>query len=168
MDEGGTLQEGVSEVPLGTSRLTTGYAGQHILVLALPTTAAILSGFRGLVKVLRTPPWPTNPGQHNPVSVPFSFPQADEPELISLQVWRTGAHGACDCNSMAANCRSVRAAQRTTKSSGPRSGCAATLCSVQTLVNTHATSRSARGLFAAIMSSVRAAPDGDRRPCSHS
>jgi hypothetical protein len=43
------------------------YAGQHIPVLALPTTAAILSGFRELVKVLRTPPWPTNTDQHNPI-----------------------------------------------------------------------------------------------------
>jgi hypothetical protein len=32
----------------------------------------------------------------------------------------------------------------------------------------HATSRSARGFFAATNNKVRAAPDGARRPCSHS
>src|SRR5690606_17922767 len=32
----------------------------------------------------------------------------------------------------------------------------------------HATSNSARGFLAAIIRSVRAAPDGARRPCSHS
>ena len=32
----------------------------------------------------------------------------------------------------------------------------------------HATSRTARGFFAAMRSSVRAAPEGKRRPCSHS
>jgi len=48
-------------------RLTGEYAGQHIPILALPTTAAILSGFRELVKVLPTPLWPTNTDQHNPI-----------------------------------------------------------------------------------------------------
>ncbi len=42
-------------------------AGQHIPPLKLPTTSAILPGFRELVKVLRTPPWPTYTGQHNPI-----------------------------------------------------------------------------------------------------
>ena len=32
----------------------------------------------------------------------------------------------------------------------------------------YATSMSARGFFAAIINKVRAAPDGVRRPCSHS
>jgi hypothetical protein len=48
-------------------RLTGEYAGQHIPVLALPTAAAILSCLRDLVKVLRTPPWPTNTDQDNPI-----------------------------------------------------------------------------------------------------
>jgi len=98
----------------------------------------------------------------------FPFPKRTSQSLSRFGLGAPDAHGACDCNSMAANCQSVRAAQRTTKSSGPRSGCAATLSWVQTLVNSHVTSRSARGLFAAIMSNVRAAPDGERRPCSHS
>lgn len=116
-----------SSVPLWLRSLHSSVSlecsAQRIPPLKFPTAGAILAGLRGLVKVLRTPLWPTTTGQHHPVSVPFSFPQADEPQ------------------------RSVRFAP---------------------LVNTHATSRSARGLFAAIMSSVRAAPDGERRPCSHS
>ena len=48
-------------------RLTGEYVGQHIPVLALPTAAAILSCLRDLVKVLRTPLWPTNTDQHNPI-----------------------------------------------------------------------------------------------------
>jgi hypothetical protein len=56
------LVEGLHGFPL-----TIEYAGQHILVLALPMIAAILSGIRALVKVLRTPPWPTTTGQQNPM-----------------------------------------------------------------------------------------------------
>ncbi len=40
--------------------LTMEYAGQHILVLAPPTNAAILPGFRGVVKVALAPPWTMN------------------------------------------------------------------------------------------------------------
>jgi hypothetical protein len=43
------------------------YTGQHILVLAPPTIVVMLSGVRELAKVLRTPPWPTDTGQHNPI-----------------------------------------------------------------------------------------------------
>lgn len=48
------------------SCLTIERTGQHILVLAPPTTVTILSGFRVLVKVLWTPLWPTTTGQNNP------------------------------------------------------------------------------------------------------
>ena len=42
-------------------------AGQYILVLAFPTTVAILLGFRDLVNVLLTSPSPTNVGKHHPM-----------------------------------------------------------------------------------------------------
>jgi len=48
-------------------RLTGEYAGQHIAVLKLPTTAAILPSFQGLVKIRRNPPLPVITGQHNRV-----------------------------------------------------------------------------------------------------
>jgi hypothetical protein len=42
-------------------------AGQHIMVLALPTDEAIVSCFRELVKVRWTPRRPTSNDQQNPI-----------------------------------------------------------------------------------------------------
>lgn len=48
-------------------QLTNEYAGQYIPVLKHLTTAAILFGFQGLVKVHRNPALPMNIDQHNPI-----------------------------------------------------------------------------------------------------
>jgi hypothetical protein len=54
-------------VAISGIRITIEYAGQHIPALKLLTTAAILFGFQGLVKVHRNPPLPINTDQHNPI-----------------------------------------------------------------------------------------------------
>jgi hypothetical protein len=49
------------------ARLTTEYAGRHILELKYLTTAAILPCFHRLVNAVQTAPLPINTDQHNPI-----------------------------------------------------------------------------------------------------
>ena len=44
------------------SGLTIEYAGKYIVMVELPTTAAIISGSRELWKVLWNPSWPAHKG----------------------------------------------------------------------------------------------------------